>query len=108
PPVLLATVPAMHEAASSNSAQGGPGGAPPTADETKQALSKAEALRRIGERDAALAALQPLLDSPDAGLAAEASYQVALLRLELGSPKEAAGALESLLARFPRAANADR
>jgi soluble lytic murein transglycosylase len=82
--------------------------ASPSADAVKDALARAEALRRIGEREAAVAALQPFADHADPTVAAEVGYRLAELRLESGFPKEAAGGLESILARFPQTAIADR
>lgn len=81
---------------------GGSTAEPPSGEEAHRALEQARSLRRVGERDAAVAVLRPLLGHPNPAIAAEAEYATALLRLELGYPAEAAGALEDLLQRRHR------
>ena len=82
--------------------------APLSADDASATFSRADGLRRLGDRENAIAALQPLLDSADPSIAAEAGVRIGLLRLELERPDEAVATLEGTVARFPRAASADR
>jgi soluble lytic murein transglycosylase len=82
--------------------------APLSADDADATFSRADGLRRLGDRENAVAALQPLLDSADPSIAAEAGVRIGLLRLELERPAEAVATLEGTVARFPGASSADR
>jgi soluble lytic murein transglycosylase len=82
--------------------------APLSADDAGPTFSRADGLRRLGDRENAIAVLEPLLDSGDPGIAAEAGARIGLLRLELERPAEAVATLEGTVARFPRAPSADR
>jgi soluble lytic murein transglycosylase len=80
----------------------------PAAEQVSDTLARAEALRGAGEREAALAALQPLLGHQDPALRFQAQYRAALLQLELGDTAAATAALESLVASNPQVPNAER
>jgi soluble lytic murein transglycosylase len=79
-----------------------------TDEEPRLAVARADDLRRLGQREASIATLQPLVDHADPAVAAEAGYRTAVLRMQLGQARLATGVLSNLLARSPERLAADR
>lgn len=81
--------------------------APPSPDQARQVLRRADLLRNSGRLDEAAQVVQLLAEHPDPTIAAEAGRRRALIALAQGAPGEAVGVLDNLFARLPGAADRD-